>query len=74
MLLLVPLTIIKNAFRIFSLSTLGMYVNPSFLSGRLHHQGGIVFFAVAFVGLWAIVWTLQKLEGPPASGKTATQS
>lgn len=74
MLLLVPLTIIKNAFRIFSLSTLGMYVNPSFLSGRLHHQGGIVFFAVAFVGLWAIVWTLQKLEGPPASVKTATQS
>ncbi len=70
-LLLVPLTIIKNAFRIFTLSTLGMYVNPSFLTGRLHHQGGIVFFAVAFVALWAIVWVLQKLEGQRTPKKTA---
>jgi exosortase len=60
---LIPLTIAKNALRIFTLSTLGMYVNPSFLTGRLHHQGGIVFFALSFVGLWAIVWILQKFEG-----------
>ena len=72
-LLLIPLTIIKNAFRIFSLSTLGMYVNPSFLSGRLHHQGGIVFFAVAFVVLWVMVWILQKIEGQPAPAKAAPQ-
>ena len=61
--LLVPLTIIKNALRIFSLSTLGMYVNESFLTGRLHHQGGVVFFALAFFALWALVWILQKVEG-----------
>jgi len=73
-LLLVPLTIIKNAFRIFTLSTLGMYVNPSFLTGRLHHQGGIVFFGVAFVALWGIVWILQKIEGQPVPAKAATQS
>jgi exosortase len=72
--LLVPLTIAKNAFRIFSLSTLGMYVNQSFLSGRLHHQGGIVFFAVAFVALWVLVWILQKLEGQPGTAKTVPQT
>lgn len=72
--LLVPLTIFKNALRIFSLSTLGMYVNPSFLSGRLHHDGGIVFFAVAFVALWALVWILQKFEGQPAVVKAAPQT
>jgi exosortase len=68
-LLLIPLTIAKNAFRIFTLSTLGMYVNPSFLSGRLHHQGGIVFFAVSFVALWAMVWALQKLEDKVGTAK-----
>jgi len=73
-LLLIPLTIIKNALRIFALSTLGMYVNPSFLSGRLHHQGGIVFFAIAFLALWLMVWVLQKIEGRPAAVNTATQS
>ena len=61
--LLVPLTIAKNGLRIFALSTLGMYVDPSFLSGRLHRQGGIVFFAISFVALWLLVWILQKLEG-----------
>ena len=65
---LIPLTIAKNALRIFTLSVLGIYVDPSFLSGRLHHQGGIVFFAVSFVALWGIVWLLQKLE---AKGKSA---
>jgi exosortase len=70
--LLTPLTIVKNAFRIFTLSTLGMYVDESFLSGKLHHQGGIVFFAVTFVVLWTMIWALQKIEGQPV--KTATQS
>ncbi len=58
----VPLTIIKNGVRIFTLCTLGMYVNRSFLTGKLHHEGGFVFFALAFAGLWAGVWLLEKLE------------
>lgn len=69
LIMLIPLTIAKNAFRIFTLSILGMYVNPSFLSGRLHHQGGIVFFAVSFVALWGMVWVLQKLETKAESAK-----
>ncbi len=60
--LMVPLTIVKNGIRIFTLSTLGMYVNPSFLTGPLHHRGGIVFFGLAFLALWAMVWLLQKVE------------
>ena len=72
--LLVPLTIAKNALRIFTLSTLGIYVNPSFLTGRLHHQGGIVFFAASFVALWGMVWTLQNFEGRAVAAKTVAQS
>lgn len=60
--LLVPMTILKNGIRIFVLTTLGMYVDSSFLSGKLHHEGGFVFFAIAFGLLWGIVWVLQKLE------------
>jgi exosortase len=66
-LLMVPLTIVKNGLRIFTLSTLGMYVDPSFLTGRLHHHGGFVFFALAFVGLWFVIWVLQKVEGVVAN-------
>ena len=58
----VPMTIAKNGLRIFVLSTLGIYVNPSFLSGRLHHQGGFIFFGLAFAGLVVLIWFFQKLE------------
>src|SRR5262249_17442848 len=62
MISVIPLTIAKNGFRIFALSTLGMYVDRSFLTGALHSRGGIVFFALFFVALWAIVWVLQRIE------------
>ena len=61
-LLIVPIAIAKNAVRIFALSTLGMYVDQSFLTGPLHHRGGIVFFALGFACLWLAIVLLQKLE------------
>lgn len=60
---IIPMTIFKNALRIFVLTMLGTHVNPSFLNGWLHHQGGIVFFAAAFAAIWGMVWILQRLEG-----------
>jgi exosortase len=61
-LLAIPLSVAKNGLRIFTLSMLGMYVNPGFLTGRLHHHGGIVFFAVGFAILLGVIWLLHKLE------------
>ena len=40
----VPLSVGKNALRIFTLSMLAIHVDPSFLTGRLHREGGVVFF------------------------------
>ena len=58
----IPITIAKNGLRIFALSTLGTYWDPSFLTGRLHHQGGFIFFALAFGALLLLIWILQKAE------------
>lgn len=57
-----PVTVAKNGLRIFVLSSLGMYVDPSFLSGRLHHDGGFIFFGLAFAGLLLTIWVLQRIE------------
>jgi len=43
----IPVALIKNAIRIVTLSLLAMNVDPSFLTGELHHEGGIVFFLLA---------------------------
>jgi exosortase len=69
---IVPMAIAKNAIRIFILAMLGMHVNPDFLEGRLHHEGGGVFFALALGVLLLLLWVLQKAEGgdnrPRAAG------
>src|SRR5207245_1945207 len=59
-----PLLIVKNGIRIVTLTLLSIYVDPSFLTGRLHHEGGIVFFILALVILAPVLRLLQMSEGP----------
>jgi exosortase len=61
--LIIPMAIAKNAIRIFTLAMLGINVNPDFLEGRLHHEGGGVFFALALGVLLVLLWMLRQAEG-----------
>jgi exosortase len=62
-LVVVPLTIFKNAVRIVVLSLLASYVNPSFITDSvLHRNGGIPLFFVSLAVLAAIVWLLRRSE------------
>lgn len=54
--------LVKNGIRIATLTLLANYVNPSFLTGRLHHQGGIVFFLIGLALLLPVYWALRKGE------------
>jgi len=58
----IPLAVLKNGLRIMTLSTLAIYVNPSFLYGNLHRRGGIVFFTIALVPIIILLGLLQKSE------------
>ena len=60
----VPIVIFKNGLRIATLSILAIYVNPGFLYGRLHHQGGFVFFVIALLPMALVLRLLQKGENP----------
>jgi len=57
-----PLLIIKNGIRIVTLSLLSIYVDPGFLTGSLHRDGGVVFFLLALVLLVPVLWLLQKSD------------
>jgi exosortase len=61
----VPLSIAKNGLRIFIIGMLGTRVDPSYLTGRFHHQGGIVYFAIALIVMLGLLWTLRKAEECP---------
>lgn len=54
--------ILKNGIRIATLSLLAIYVDPDFLLGKLHREGGIVFFALALLLLLPILVLLQRWE------------
>jgi exosortase len=54
--------IVKNGIRIATLTLLAVYVDPSFLTGRLHHRGGIVFFLAGLLLMLPVLWLLQRKE------------
>ena len=72
-LLAFPLAIVKNGIRITTLTLLSVYVDPSFLTGSLHHEGGFVFFLLALAILFPVLLLLQKSEHASASPPVAVQ-
>jgi exosortase len=58
----IPLAIAKNALRVFTLAALGAYVDPAILNSPLHHQGGILFLAIALLVLFGVVRLVGRLE------------
>jgi len=71
--LALPLSIFKNGLRIFTIAMLGTRVDPAYLTGRLHHDGGIVFFAIVMLIIFAILWIFRRAENrwPNAALKPA---
>lgn len=61
-LIAIPLSVAKNALRIFTLAMLGLHVDRGFLTGRLHHDGGFVFFAIALGVIFLLAKLLQQME------------
>jgi exosortase len=58
----VPITVVKNGIRIAVLSWLTVYVDPGYMTGQLHHEGGIVFFALSLAMLSPVLAILVRCE------------
>jgi len=59
---LVAMSVVKNAIRIATLTLLAIHVDKGFLTGRLHQQGGIVFFLVTVMLLAPLLVMLRRSE------------
>jgi exosortase len=58
----IPLSIAKNGLRVFSIAMLGTRVDPIYITGRFHHDGGIIFFAIALIVIFVLLFVLRKRE------------
>ena len=57
-----PIISLTNGFRIFTISWLSAYVDKSFFTGNLHHQGGVLFFLLGLMLLASLVQSLRIRE------------
>jgi exosortase len=57
--------IVKNGIRIVTLTVLATYVDPGFLYGNLHREGGVVFFLIGLLLMVPVFWILQTGEHAP---------
>jgi exosortase C (VPDSG-CTERM-specific) len=59
----IPLGLIRNGFRIVSISLLTIHVDPGIIDSPLHHRGGPVYFVLSLAVLALILWGLRRIEG-----------
>jgi exosortase len=67
LLAVLPIAVIKNGVRIASLSWLASDVDPAFMKGRLHTDGGVVFFLLALALLFPVLAALRRLDAEPTA-------
>jgi exosortase/archaeosortase family protein len=67
----IPLSVAKNGLRIVTIAELGTRVDHGFLTGRLHHHGGIVFFGIAVVAVGALLFVLRRTESQTSLAHSA---
>jgi exosortase len=64
--------ILKNAVRIVTLTLLASYVDPGFLYGNLHRQGGVFFFLLGLVLMAPVLLWLERGERKQAGNTPAS--
>lgn len=69
-LLVIPLGIFRNAFRIVTLGWLCTHYGPDMIHSPIHHRGGPVFFALSLLPLLAMLVVFRMLGKRAALRKT----
>jgi exosortase C (VPDSG-CTERM-specific) len=59
---IIPLALLRNGFRVFTLGELGVRFFPNILSSWFHHHGGPLFFLLSLVPLFLLLVYLMKGE------------
>ncbi len=61
-LFIIPLAIVRNSFRISTISYFCVTVGPHMIDHWIHHKGGPFFFALSLIPFFAFLWWLWRGE------------
>ena len=59
---IVPLAIVRNAFRIVTIGLLCVHVGPEMIHHAIHKRGGPVFFALSLIPFFVILLVLRRSD------------
>jgi exosortase C (VPDSG-CTERM-specific) len=59
---IIPLGIVRNAFRIFVIGQLCAHVSPDMIHSYIHHHGGPIFFVASLVPFFILLHYLRKID------------
>ena len=59
---IIPLAVVRNGFRIFTIGELCVHLGPQMIDHWIHHRGGPVFFSLALVPFLLLLYVLVRLE------------
>ncbi len=61
-LVVIPLALLRNGFRVFVLGELCVNVGPQMIDSPIHHQGGPIFFVLSLIPLFLLLMAFQRSE------------
>ena len=59
-LFVLPLGVIRNAFRILVIALLCVHIGPEMINSAVHRRGGPLFFALSLIPLFILMWWLRR--------------
>ena len=72
-LIVVPLGILRNTLRIFTIAMLCVHVDPSYVNSPIHHHGGPLFFLISLIPFFLILRSLRNSEIRCTMGRSDKQ-
>jgi exosortase C (VPDSG-CTERM-specific) len=67
----IPLAILRNGLRIFTIAQLCVYVSPDMVNSFIHHRGGPIFFAISLVPFLVLLYALYRSDRKKAATDAA---
>jgi exosortase C (VPDSG-CTERM-specific) len=61
-LVVIPLALLRNGFRIFVLGELCVHIGPHMIESPIHHRGGPLFFALSLLPFFLLLYWLRRRE------------
>jgi exosortase C (VPDSG-CTERM-specific) len=59
-LFVLPLALLRNGFRVFTISELCVHVGPQMIDSPIHHKGGPIFFILSLIPFFILLVLLQR--------------